>query len=189
MSIWRRLIFNLWYFGRPPWDSGLTPPELVELIASQPAGRALDLGCGTGTNAIALTRAGWQVTGVDFAAHAIAQARQKARQARLKVDFRVGDVSRLENISGLFDLALDIGCFHGLPPRAQESYLHRLSPILKPGGTWLLYAMRKEQTAENVPGLTEPQIEHLTKIFHLARRENGRDPRGRLSCWLWFTNR
>lgn len=186
MSLWRRLLFNLWYFRRPPWDSGLTPPELREFIAAHPAGRALDLGCGTGTNAIALARAGWQVTGIDFAARAIWQARRKAAQAALKVDFFVGDVTRLEAHPGPFDLALDIGCFHGLPPRAQESYLQALLPRLKPGGHWLLYAMRKNDLTEKVPGLTESQIFALTRSLRLTHREDGRDPRGRASCWLWL---
>ncbi|NCP88142.1 MAG: SAM-dependent methyltransferase [Anaerolineae bacterium CG_4_9_14_3_um_filter_57_17] len=189
MSLWRYLLFNLWYYRRPPWDSGITPPELVEFIATHPAGRALDLGCGTGTNSITLARAGWQVIGVDFAFHAIQQARQKAQQAALSVDLRVGDVTRLENISGRFDLALDIGCFHGLTPRLQESYLQTLTPRLVAGGHWLVYAMRKNPLALTAHGLTEAQIDGLAQIFRLTRREDGRDPRGRQSCWLWFERR
>src|SRR5689334_21905005 len=50
----RRLSFNLWYFRNPPWDSGISPPELLEFIQTHPAGKAIDLGCGTGTNVITL---------------------------------------------------------------------------------------------------------------------------------------
>ncbi|MFQ6101503.1 MAG: class I SAM-dependent methyltransferase [Anaerolineae bacterium] len=59
-------LFDLQYLlGRSPWDTGVTPPEVVELIASGdfPPGRALDLGCGTGTNGITLARHGWEVVG------------------------------------------------------------------------------------------------------------------------------
>ena len=65
MVFFRRWLFNLWYFQRPPWDSGISPPELMEFIRSSQPGRALDLGCGTGTNIITLAKNGWQVTGVE----------------------------------------------------------------------------------------------------------------------------
>ncbi len=60
--MFRRLAFNFWYFRKPPWDSGISPPELLEFIRTHPAGKAIDLGCGTGTNVITLAKAGWQVT-------------------------------------------------------------------------------------------------------------------------------
>ena len=73
--MFRRLAFNIWYFRKPPWDSGISPPELLEFIRTRPAGKAIDLGCGTGTNVITLAKAGWQVTGVDFALRAIHMAK------------------------------------------------------------------------------------------------------------------
>lgn len=186
MSWLRRWQFALWYLRRPPWDSGITPPELREFIQKHPAGRALDLGCGTGTNTLALAEAGWQVTGVDFVPRALQQARRKAQAAGVTVTFLQEDVSRLSQAQGPFDLALDIGCFHGLPATQRESYLQNLQRILAPDGHWLLYLMRKEKEEDPGPGLTESEIQRLTQIFQLSRRENGRDPRGRLSCWLWF---
>ena len=39
----RRLSFNFWYFRKPPWDSGISPPELLEFIQTHPAGKAIDL--------------------------------------------------------------------------------------------------------------------------------------------------
>ena len=67
----RRLEFDLWYLFRPPWDSGVSPPELFEFMAAHPAGRAIDLGCGTGTNVVTLAEHGWQVTGLDYSPRAI----------------------------------------------------------------------------------------------------------------------
>ena len=69
--------FDLQYLlGRAPWDTQVTPPEVVALIEGEGclAGRALDLGCGTGTNCIYLAHRGWQVVGVDFSAVAIRRA-------------------------------------------------------------------------------------------------------------------
>ena len=84
MNFLRRLQFNFWYFRNPPWDSGITPPELFEFIQSHPAGRAIDIGCGTGTNVITLAKIGWQVTGFDFAARAIQLAKRKAKKPTFK---------------------------------------------------------------------------------------------------------
>ena len=44
MSFLSRIAFNFWYFLRPPWDSGITPPELLAFLKGHPAGRAIDLG-------------------------------------------------------------------------------------------------------------------------------------------------
>ena len=52
----RRLNFTFWYYFHPPWDSGISPPELLEFIEQHPAGRAIDLGCGTGTNVVTLAQ-------------------------------------------------------------------------------------------------------------------------------------
>lgn len=69
--------------GKPPWDSGITPPELVALVEGPDAlapGRALELGCGTGTNAVYLARHGWQVAAVDLVDRAVRQARRRPRR-------------------------------------------------------------------------------------------------------------
>jgi SAM-dependent methyltransferase len=107
----RRVFFELRYLlGRPPWDTGITPPEVLAFLERTPPGRALDLGCGTGTNAVELARRGWEVTAIDFSHRAVAAARQRAAAARLPVDVRQGDVSDLRGVQGPFDLVLDIGC-------------------------------------------------------------------------------
>ena len=116
---WRRMMYSLMYrFGPPRWDTSITPPEVVAVIegaAALPAGRALDLGCGTGTNVIYLAQHGWETIGVDFSPIAIQQARQKAKDTP-GATFVEGDVSQLSHlgIQGPFDFVLDIGCFHGL---------------------------------------------------------------------------
>ncbi len=130
MSFLRRLRFNLRYYRNPPWDTGVSPPELMDFIkgysmGSRP-GRALDLGCGTATNVITLAQHGWQVTGVDFARIAIGMARRKARRAGVKVDLRVGDVIQEGVADGAYDLVLDIGCFHSLTPEGRVAYVRNL---------------------------------------------------------------
>ncbi len=155
---------NIRYLSRPPWDSGISPPELLDFIAERSAGRAIDLGCGTGTNLVTLARQGWQVTGVDAAFFAIAQARRKARQAQVKVALRVGDVVQLRGVRGPFDLALDMGCFHNLGER-QGAYLERLDEILAPNGFWLLYAHLLPRDDGAAHGLSAADLARIAVNF------------------------
>jgi SAM-dependent methyltransferase len=186
MQLFNKLLFNLWYFRNPPWDTGISPPELMDFIHSHPAGRALDLGCGTGTNVITLARHGWQASGVDFARQAIRIARDKARRARVQVDLRVEDVTRLATLSGPFDLILDIGCFHSLPGEFRQAYLNNIQRFLSPEGTYLLYLFFKLRSDEAGPGVTEGDVENLSTLFHLVSRQDGTNRGERPSAWLTF---
>jgi cyclopropane fatty-acyl-phospholipid synthase-like methyltransferase len=181
----RRLTFDLWYLFRPPWDRGISPPELFDFIADHAAGRALDLGCGTGTNVITLVQHGWQVTGVDFAARAVRKARRKLRQAGLQADVRLGDVTRLEGISGPFDLALDMGCYHGIPEHG--AYLAQLKRVLAPGGYWLLYAVLRPHGEPAPMGLMPSDLETITSSgLELVSRTDGYNRGTRPSAWLTY---
>jgi len=182
----RRLIFNYWYLRKPPWDSGISPPELLEFIQTHPAGKAIDLGCGTGTNIITLAQAGWQVTGVDFAARAINIAKRKLKKENIQADLHVGDVTKLDNISDQFDLALDIGCFHSLTQTGMRDYLNQLDRILTPNGFWLMYGFFKPGSLQSGPGLVEADIDILSSRFTLISRQNGFDKRDRPSAWFLF---
>lgn len=173
------------YLRRPPWDSGITPPELEEYLAAHPPGRAIDLGCGTGTNTLALARRGWQTTGVDFIPKAIRAAKRKLKNAGLQADLRVGDVTRLDGVNGPFDLALDIGCFHGV--QNKSAYLHELNRILAPGGHWLLYGFFKPAPRRSGPGLVEADLDMIHgRGFSLLSRKDGFDKQNRPSAWFLF---
>jgi len=184
MSFFRRLSFILWYLRRAPWDSGIVPPEVEAFLRTHPSGRALDLGCGTGTSSMALAAAGWTVTGLDFVPRAIKIAQRNAKKAGLTVDFRVGDVTRPQDIRAPFDLVLDIGCFHGLSIEEKLRYLDNLPALLAPGGTWLLYGFFKPEEAPG-PGLVPADISRLTSSLTLIQRQDGKDKKDRPSAWLW----
>ena len=184
----RRLFFEYSYFRQPPWDTGISPPELFEFIENHQPGRAIDIGCGTGTNVITLTRAGWQVTGVDFAPRAIRLARRKLKEASVRAEVQVNDATKLKGIHGPFDLALDLGCFHGITPEGRIRYLQQLERILAPSGFWLLYAFVKPETDSTSSALTEVDIRQISSTLKLLSRQEGfDDKRGRSSAWFLFT--
>jgi ubiquinone/menaquinone biosynthesis C-methylase UbiE len=183
MSILRRLSFNLWYFRNPPWDSGISPPELLEFIRQHPPGRAIDLGCGSGTNVITLAKAGWQVTGVDFAARAIQIAKRKAQKENITAELFVGDVTNFKT-DKQFDLALDMGCFHGVDNKA--AYLKQLDRVLAPNGFWLMYGFFKSAPHLPGPGLAEADLNLIPPHLTLISRRDGFDKRQRPSAWFLF---
>ena len=183
----RRLSFHTWYFRQPPWDTGISPPELLEFIESHTPGRAIDLGCGTGTNIITLARAGWQVTGVDFAPRAITLARRKLKEAGIDADVNVKDVTRLNGIQGPYDLAFDLGCFHGISQNKRSRYLEQLDRILAPGGFWLIYGFIKPEANHASSGLDEAEISVISsRLTLLTRRESFDDKRHKSSAWFLF---
>ena len=189
MNFLRRLTFNFWYYRNPPWDTGISPPELLQFIASHPPGQALDLGCGSGTNVITLAKHGWKATGADFAGRAIRLAREKARRAGVDVCFYVDDVTKLEHISGQFDLILDIGCFHSLPEDGRQAYLRTVEQLLSPGGTYLHYVFFKNIQNDGGPGITEADLEAVAAALDLVSRVDGSERGLRPSAWLTYCKR
>lgn len=194
----RRLTFNIWYYFNPPWDSGISPPELLDYIKNYPAGRAIDIGCGTGTNVITLALAGWQVTGVDFVPRAIQTAKRKTSAAVVEAEFLVRDATDLKGIRGPFDLALDIGCFHSLGEQKRD-YLSELERILSPGGHWLMYGFfhpaqslrAPERVSEggdpqSTPGLGDADLELIATSMSLVWRQDGFDRGERASAWFLY---
>jgi len=185
-NLFRRLIFQYWYFGQPPWDTGISPPELLEFIQNNKPGRAMDIGCGTGTNVITLAKAGWQVTGVDFAPRAIKLAWQKIKSQNIQAELSVNDATNLRGINGVFDLVLDIGCFHSIPKDGQIKYLAQLDQILAPNGFWLMYGFLNPGTLPSTPGLAEADISLISSQLTLLSRRDGFDKRERPSAWFLF---
>lgn len=99
-------------------------------------GRALDLGCGPGRNALYLSSLGFQVDAVDLSPAAVAWAQERAHEAGADIRFHRGDAFELPaaELGGPYDLIHDSGCFHHLPPHRRVSYLSLVDRALAPGG-------------------------------------------------------
>jgi SAM-dependent methyltransferase len=140
VSFWYRVLYRL---GITPWDRDEVPPQVKEVAADSPRpGRALDIGCGTGRDAVYLTQEGWAVTGVDAVPQALDAARERGKTAGVEVEWVEGDVTRLEEL-GLregYDLVVDRGCFHGLPDDAREACARGVNALTAPNASLLMFA-------------------------------------------------
>jgi SAM-dependent methyltransferase len=122
--------------GDAPWDIGGPQPEVVALAEEgEIVGDVLDLGCGTGENALYLASLGRRVLGVDAAPTAIARAREKAAARGLPAAFLVADALDLGRLRRRFETVLDCGLFHTFDPEQRRPYAESLCEVLSPGGT------------------------------------------------------
>jgi SAM-dependent methyltransferase len=174
-------MFELRYrFGSPRWDTGIAPPELVAFVEGHPPGRALDLGCGTGTNVLYLARHGWHAVGVDFAPRALEIARQRARASHTVAAFVAADVTRLPDLGEPFDFALDMGCLHSIPAERRGDYARGLVARLGPNGVYMLYAFCPPDRF----GIARDDVERL--FAPALRLESFSVGEGRPSAWYAF---
>lgn len=155
-----KLMYRL---GFAPWewrDLDATWRPLLERGDAPRPGRALDIGCGTGRDAVYLAKRGWQVTAVDFSEQALANARRRAAEEGTKVDWVQGDVGRLDQL-GLepgYNLVYDFGCIQGLPDAAKQGAAAGLTRLAAPGATFLMFAFRAGRRIFLPPGLDESDI-------------------------------
>lgn len=160
MSINYRLLYLL---GFTPWDKGVIRPELIEVVEGSealPVGRALDIGCGTGTQSLYLARQGWKVTGIDFVGKALRVAQRKATAIGVSPTWVKGDVTRLPELESKdgFTLLFDFGCFHGLSDKQREAYVREITSVAASGATLLLFAFHPGKRGPMPRGASSEEI-------------------------------
>ncbi len=120
--------------GTTPWDLGGVPSRLSEFLAAHPSGgRVLIPGCGSGHEVAAFHGAGYQVTAIDFAPAAVAQARTNLGP-ELGARVVLGDFFAHPFADAPFDLIYERTFFCAIPPRLRSSYVQRMTQLLKPDG-------------------------------------------------------
>ena len=128
--------------GETPWDSGTPSPELQRLLTQfevTPC-RTLEIGCGSGTNAVYLAAQGFDVVAVDIAPAAIDQARAKAAAAGVAVDFQVADLVDPDErflAQPPFDFVFDRGVYHVIRRVALGGLLDTLGQVTRPGSLYI----------------------------------------------------
>lgn len=166
MSSRQRLFRWLYRLGFTPWDGHPLAHSLTKLVEGtthqMSPGTALDLGCGTGDNAVYLARHGWQVTGVDFVAKPLKKARRKA--AGLPVNFVKADVTQLSSsgIGAGYQLIVDSGCLHGMSSEDRDAYVREVSAVAAPGAQLLIIAFIPGSSM-GVPGIGFDEVQRRFK--------------------------
>jgi SAM-dependent methyltransferase len=135
------------YKTTPPWDVGRPQPVFVELIRAGELnkGKVLDVGCGTGENALYLAENGFSVIGVDLSDRATSAARAKAAERGLKVDFREGNALRLDFKDGVFDNVIDSGLFHTFTDADRPVYAREMIRVLAPKGRYFMLCFSEKE--------------------------------------------
>jgi SAM-dependent methyltransferase len=138
--------------GVPPWDIGRPQPAIVRLAEQGlVAGDVIDVGCGTGENALYLASRGLVVVGVDAAPTAISQAQDKARTRGSEATFLVADALALEGLERTFDVGIDCGLFHTFADSDRVGFERSLQRALRPGGRYVLLCFSELQPGDQGP--------------------------------------
>jgi SAM-dependent methyltransferase len=164
--------------GNLPWDTGIPDENLVELVeaGTLAPGRVLEIGCGTGTNALWLAQKSFDVLGVDLAPLAIEKARDKSAardQSAGAARFEVLDFLAARPDGAPFDLVFDRGCFHVFDEADQRArFAERVAELLAPNGMWLSLVGSTEgaprdmgpprRSARDLAAAIEPSLELVT---------------------------
>lgn len=161
------------YKGTPPWDVGHPQPVFEALVKDGEIkpGKALDIGCGRGENAIMLAINGCDVTGIDLVEDAISDAKAKAAERHVEVNFIVGDVLRMDQLfeEAEFDIVIDSGLFHAMTDEERPVFARQVYRVLKPVGKYFMMCFSDKEPEGNGPRrISKAEIEHtFTPLFKI----------------------
>lgn len=161
-----------------PWDTGRPDSHLVRLLSRWPrfSGRVLEVGCGTGTNAVWLAEQHLQVTALDISSSAIELARQRAAEKGVACRFLADDFLSTSLEGSRFALLFDRGCFHSMgTDERRRLFVSRAAACLEPGGLWFSLIGSSDQAAEGEgpPRLSAAQIcASIEPAFEVLRLES-----------------
>jgi 2-polyprenyl-3-methyl-5-hydroxy-6-metoxy-1,4-benzoquinol methylase len=148
-----------------PWFHPDIDPDIDRILRrlDLQGGAVLDLGSGPGTQAIAIARRGFRVTGTDISDTAVMKARIRAEREKIPVEFIRDDIleSRLE---GPYDLVLDRGCFHVLDPDHRSHYRDIVFGLTRPGGHLILKCFSYREPGDEGPYRFTPQMIEMSLV-------------------------
>jgi cyclopropane fatty-acyl-phospholipid synthase-like methyltransferase len=146
-------VFEEMYKGVPPWEIDGPQSEIARLAENgEIRSPVLDVGCGTGENALYLAELGFEVVGVDIVAEAVEKARRKAFERSMGVSFMIWDALGIKGLDREFNTIIDSGFFHVLPDKKRPVFVENLAAALNPGGTYFMICF-----SEHEPGSWGPR--------------------------------
>ncbi len=161
----------------PPWDIGKPDFNLMRTVTTLPIApcKVLDIGCGTGDNAIWLSQQRFQVIGVDASDIAIDQAREKATKANVACTFVVQDFLTGHVEGAPFEFAFDRGCFHVMSSSEdRRRFAEQVHGLLVASGLWLSLIGNADEkrdgggppqrSASEIVNAVEPYFEVLSLV-------------------------
>ena len=152
----RREDWNRRYAGVDSLWSAKPNRFLVAEVEALEPGRALDLACGEGQNAVWLASLGWDVTAVDYADVAVAKGFERATRAGVAVDFQVRDLLDYLPEARTFDLVLIL--YLHMSSNGRRLVLERAADAVAPGGTLVLIGHDLLNLTEGVGGPSDPDL-------------------------------
>jgi SAM-dependent methyltransferase len=139
-------IFEEMYKGVPPWEIDGPQGEIVRLADhGEIKSPVLDVGCGTGENALYLSALGFDVVGIDIVPAAVEKALLKEKERSLAAIFLVWDALNLQDLKRRFDTIIDSGFFHVLPDKKRPVFVESLASALNPGGTYFMMCFSEQE--------------------------------------------
>lgn len=144
--------FEDWYQSVPPWDIGRPQQIFIDLEKQKHLrSRILDVGCGTGENALFLADKGYEIWGIDSSPTAILKASEKASQRKLKAVFKTIDALKLAQLGETFQTIIDCGLFHCFSDEERTIFVDQLYKTLTPNGLYYFLCFSDQETREGGP--------------------------------------
>jgi len=151
--------FNQSASSTSPWEIGRPQPAIVRLAQSKNiVGTVLDVGCGTGENALYLSSLGHDVCAIDTEHAAIDKARSKSLQRRTRVIFPLADALALPCLGLTFHTVIDSGLFHVFSNEERVEFANNLGAVLMPGGRYFMLCISERETREGPRRVTQAEI-------------------------------
>ena len=141
----------------PKWEIGKPQIAVDALVRRGIESPVLDIGCGTGENALLMTKRGHQVTAIDPSLIAIEKAEQKARVAKLELDFQVGSGLDLGHLGQVYETVIDSGVFHIFTDVQRVQYLSNIKSVLKTGGLYYGLCFSEREPGDWGPRRVTPE--------------------------------
>lgn len=163
---------RLYREGQPSWETNTAATELQRVLSKKtiPRGTVLELGCGTGADAVCLAQHGFDVTAVEFSPIALERARRRAEQEDAQVHFVLGDVYDFAQTAGAFDFVYDAGFYHFARRSDLDRLLDMLWHVTRPGSFYLALAGNDDEPGDGgPPTVTEHEIHYeLGRLFDMV---------------------